>query len=523
MALRTSLLFFLGSLGLLPFSQSAPYIGRPDSIQKPLQNKDNATTTTTTTTTFSLDPNSRPLTFNYSTPYPHDYNWIGLYHASGGGPVNESFVSPSLVWTYAGLPHGSAHLDVDSLSPGDYQAYFLAKGGYKWLAHPLNISLQPPPADLYFPVRHITLHNARQFEHYSARIGGLLLGRGDAAVVTFEKIDGPSWVRVGPADGVISGVPHCFSPRNSRVIVRATADNGSTAVIHLFIPVRRVFQHLVHDLRILTYNLWFGGTQVNHYHEKQLRFILESGADIVGLQESTSDHATRLGKALGWYHWQSSKSVGILSRYPIVQEYGEITRSGGVRISFNGNRPALVNRELNFWTTHLGFNPYGPYDFCRDNMTADQVLTHEAQSGRTPQIVETLDGIQGQLDNASSVPVILTGDFNAPSHLDWIEPLREKNCGVAEFPWPTSVLPNERGLIDSFREAHPNPVTDQGITWSPISPEEPQDRIDFIYHTDSLTVVDSKQVVAGTPKPIPHQRQNEWTSDHAAVLTHFRL
>lgn len=89
---------------------------------------------------------------------------------------------------------------------------------------------------------------------------------------------------------------------------------------------------------------------MRNFHEKQVRFILESGADIVGLQETTSDHATRLGVALGWDHFQSSKSVGILSRYPIVAEYGEITRAAGVRIGLNGNMPG----ELNFWTIHTG-------------------------------------------------------------------------------------------------------------------------------------------------------------------------
>jgi endonuclease/exonuclease/phosphatase family metal-dependent hydrolase len=377
-------------------------------------------------------------------------------------------------------------------------------------------------SDLHFPVDHATLHNARQLEHYSARISGLLLGQTSAGA-SFQKLDGASWAHVS-ANGTVSGMPGILAPRRSQVVVQATADSGAGATIHLTIPVRRIHQRLVRDLRILSLNLFHGGTQVRDYHEKQLRFILDSGADVLGLQETTSDHATRLGRALGWHHWQSGKSVGVVSRYPIVEEYGEITRAGGVRINLNGARGGIIPSQLNFWTIHTGAYPYGPYGFCFDNRTAEQVLEYEERSGRVPQVKKTLAGIQGQLEDAQAVPVAFTGDFNAPSHLDWVEATREQNCGVAGFPWPTSVLMAENGLVDSFRVAHPDPVSDPGNTWSPIlEPPEPQDRIDFIYHKGALQVVDSQRLVAGKPSPMPNHAGNEWTSDHAAVLTHYQV
>lgn len=386
----------------------------------------------------------------------------------------------------------------------------------------------PPetPARLYFPVERATLRNARRAEPFSVYIGGLLLGQ-DSPAATFRKTGGDDWIEVA-SDGTVSGTPGPYAARRSQVDIRAATDRGSTS-LRLSIPVRHAGQNLVEDLHVMTYNMWHGGSQVNDYHEKQLRFILDSGADIIGLQESTRDHATRLGKALGWHHWQSSKSAGIISRYPIVEEHGEINRAGGVRIRLNGRRP---NFDVNFWSTHLGYNPYGPYDFCYDHMTFDQVMQREAQSGRTPQITELMAGIQGQIDGSAKTPVILVGDFNAPSHLDWVEGLRKKNCGVAGFPWPTSVIPTEHGFIDSFRVAHRDPVVEQGTTWSPIFPlhegdsgvPEPQDRIDFIYHTKGrLSVVDSRRIVVGEPTASPGHRDNEWTTDHAVVMTHYRL
>lgn len=121
--------------------------------------------------------------------------------------------------------------------------------------------------------------------------------------------------------------------------------------------------------------------------------------------------------------------------------------------------------------------------------------------------------------------------MNAPSHLDWVEGLREQNCGVADFDWPTSVLPTQAGLIDSYRVAHPDPVALKGTTWSPVYPfnggttgdPEPQDRIDFVYATQQLEVISSETVVIGDPQPVPNTADNEWTTDHAVVLTRFQL
>lgn len=405
-----------------------------------------------------------------------------------------------------------------------------------WVAQ-ISASAIPRPrlvkrqeSSLYFPVEEATLRNARREEEYEAYVGGLVIGPNNATA-TFKKVGGDDWVEVS-SDGNLSGTPDGSSTDTAHVEIVATDDEESSAKIQFSIPVHNAHDDLVNTLGIMNYNLWLGGTQVHNYHEKQLRFILSTDVDIIGMEEAASgsgDHTIRLGKALGWSYWQSNKSVGIISRYPIVEEYGERDGGGGVRISLNG--ASAEKRELNMWTAHPNAYPYGPYNFCFDHLSPDAVLTNETASNRTPQITELVGLMRSQIEDSESTPVVLVGDMNSPSHLDWIPALREKNCGIASFPWPVSVVPTEAGLIDSFRVVHPDPVADQGTTWSPLYPlhngtsgdPEPQDRIDFVYSTKELRVLDSEKLVVGHPKPYGEHEDNEWTSDHAAVLTHFAL
>jgi endonuclease/exonuclease/phosphatase family metal-dependent hydrolase len=382
--------------------------------------------------------------------------------------------------------------------------------------------------DISFPVEQVTLKNARIAERYEAKVAGFVLGPGNESA-SFDKVSGVDWVEVS-RDGIISGTPAGTSERVAEVTVQANSASQSTATLQIAIPVRKAEEALLEQLTVMSYNLWKGGSNINNYHEKQLSFILQTGADIIGLQESIDgDHAERLANALGYGVWATKQSASILSRYPIVERYNQTAAGLGVQINLNGDRND--KKEVNFWNAHPTAYPYGPYGFCRDGSSKQDVFDIEAESGRTNQMAEIIEAMTPQLANSENVPVLLTGDMNAPSHLDYVEGLRKKNCGIADFGWPTSVLPQQAGLIDSYRVVYPDPVAVQGTTWSPVYPfsegetgdPEPQDRIDFIYATKQLEVVQSETKVVGTPKPPPNEADNEWTSDHAAMLTRYQL
>lgn len=474
----------------------------------------------------SVSDSEPVFTFNYQTPHADSKNWIAIYHSFGGGPESQKFDSGSLTWAYAPESNGTVKVDASDLQPGlAYRAFFLAKNGYKWLASPIDI-FNPGSGTFKFITDQLTTHNAREGEPFEATLAGMLENPRDAhSRFAKGKSNGTDastngWVNVSE-DGVISGTPPTYSGNSTtKFIVEALGTDGSTTELTVAIPVVPKGESMVKELTVLSFNLWFGGTQVKNYHAKQIRFIANSGADIVGLQESTGGHAIRLAKAMGWDYWQGN-DVGIISRYPMVKQYAPVDGAGAVRIALDRNH------EINFWNCHLGYTPYGPYDFCFDHLSPEQVLKNEAKSRRTPQIINIMKQMEDHLSSSSRTPVIFTGDFNAPSHLDWTNATKKLHCGTGYFPWPTSKHPVDAGLIDSFREVHPDPLAEPGITWSPIyldnnGRDEPKDRIDFIYHK-GLKTQTSEAVVVGQPRAQPDHYNNEWPSDHAAMKTVFKV
>ncbi|MET9906933.1 HAD-IA family hydrolase [Streptomyces sp. NPDC006476] len=268
-------------------------------------------------------------------------------------------------------------------------------------------------------------------------------------------------------------------------------------------------------LRVMSWNLWHGGAKVDDHRAKQLKVVLDTEADVVGLQETAGTAARELAEALGWHHHQAGENLGIISRHPITAGHGDLEvgfyGATGARIRVDGTH------EVDVWTAHLHYTPYGPYEAAFDGLPAAELIAHEDM-----RLAQMRDALRQIAEAAGpTTPVVLTGDFNCPSHLDW-----------PQVAWPVTRAAEEAGLRDSYREAHPDPVRAPGHTWSPIharhendpAREEPQDRIDYVLHNGrGLTVTDSRTVVTGVPRAWPDIAGNDWPSDHAAVLTTFTV
>ncbi|MDX3729971.1 HAD-IA family hydrolase [Streptomyces caniscabiei] len=271
-------------------------------------------------------------------------------------------------------------------------------------------------------------------------------------------------------------------------------------------------------LRVMTWNLWCGGTKVRDHRAKQLKVITETGVDVVGLQETYGTAAQELAEALGWHHHRAGDNLGIISRHPITARLGDpdvgFYGAAGVRIRTDSGT------EVDIWTVHLDYTPYGPYEAAFDGLPASELIAHEqVRLAQLRDCLRRIDDTAPGAPGATAVPVVLVGDFNSPSHLD-----------RPDVDWPVTRAAEASGLRDSFREAHADPVREPGHTWSPVHAlhedgsgrPEPQDRIDFVLHR-GLAVLDSRTQVSGTPRPWPDVEDNDWPSDHAAVITTFAL
>jgi endonuclease/exonuclease/phosphatase family metal-dependent hydrolase len=268
-------------------------------------------------------------------------------------------------------------------------------------------------------------------------------------------------------------------------------------------------------LRVMTYNIWVGGTQGGQSLSRTVDVIQAAEADVVGLQEQGGS-GPALATALGFNYYNLGGSTAILSRYPITQGLGQ-----GVKLQLS---PAL---EAYVFDVHLTPYPYQPYDI------RDGLITTEAQAIASAQSTRSASSVLSDMSLAlaSGLPVFLTGDFNEPSHLDWTQEAATAglNFGM-KVNWPTSRSVTDAGLTDAFRQLRPDEVLDRGETWTPgypapnIAPNEVHDRIDFVYykgnnvtplsaHTLGYDANDGNTDISVQPYP----------SDHRAVVVEFDM
>ena len=174
-----------------------------------------------------------------------------------------------------------------------------------------------------------------------------------------------------------------------------------------------------------------------------------------------------------------------------------------------------------FFNDHLRPAPYQPYQLAgipygRNNpfIETEAEAIAEARRARGDEVDTLLEDMQPAID--SGLPIVLTGDFNEPSHLDWTPRAAEGGCCKLAVRWPASTQIVAAGLEDSYRAHFPDEVARPGHTWTPTpAKRDVLDRIDMIYthgaKTESAAVIgESREHADIVADPFP--------SDHRAVL-----
>lgn len=258
---------------------------------------------------------------------------------------------------------------------------------------------------------------------------------------------------------------------------------------------------------VLQINVWQEGTCVPGGFDALVDNIIESGADVVFMQEIRNyggrRFIPRLIEALAmrgvtFYGEDTTCDSGVISRFPLAQDGRKWEGCGSVqrvRINAGGHPVALYAAHLDY-TNYACYYPRG-YDgntwkkIPAPETSVEKILEMNRASGRDDTIRDFIRLSRADIDEG--IDVILAGDFNEPSHLDWTAQtasLWDHNGAV--IPWDCSTMLYEGGFEDSFRVVHPDPVSSPGftfpsdnsdcnpmkLTWASESDE--RDRIDFI-------------------------------------------
>lgn len=263
------------------------------------------------------------------------------------------------------------------------------------------------------------------------------------------------------------------------------------------------------DWRALTWNIWHGGREdsATEGPQRVIDVVRASQADIIAVQESYGSGEI-LAKGLGFHLHQRGKNVSILSRYPIKEDLSVFEEFKCVG--------ALIERPngecLAFFSIWLPYQDDIWLEKSRDALDSSKLLA--ACKPSAEDLLKLRQAIEKRLAHLqyAGIPVIVAGDFNSMSHLDYTSVWRDQHRQVIE--WPTSRVLMDAGFRDAYRETNPHVQRVKDRTWSPRFPTQEQDRIDFIYYRGNRLQCISSQVIDHHVVKFP--------SDHAAVLAVFR-
>lgn len=270
-------------------------------------------------------------------------------------------------------------------------------------------------------------------------------------------------------------------------------------------------------IKVLQWNIWHGGVHLgNDGVSRIIDLIKATHADIITMQEAYGSQR-RIADSLRYFMHTASPTdnLALFSRYPItvVPTSYKTFNSNPVKVTLSGGRQLIVN---GCWLRYASDPEY---------------TSIYPDTGLDPQLWVSADSALGLADMQNiiekdtrpylknkDIPVIIGGDFNSCSHLDWTKAAAPLHFGYGPVAFPVSRYLLSEGYKDSFREIDPDPVAHPEGTWAVIYEQSQYCRIDFLYYKGEGIKAVASKIVRTAP-----EIDDVWASDHAAVLTTFEL
>lgn len=292
--------------------------------------------------------------------------------------------------------------------------------------------------------------------------------------------------------------------------------------------------------------------------------IVRLRPDFVTFSEVRNYHGTRFCnritdslRARGETYWSFySYDSGLLSRHPITDSTVVFPENGD-----HGSIYRLVSEvgghQIAVYTAHLDYLNDAYYNVRGYDgstweeipvpQTVLEVLEVNDASQRDDAIREFI--AHARRDIGEGRIVVLGGDFNEPSHLDWTRGTKDlyDHNGLI-IPWTVPLLLDNAGFVDAYREVFPDVLACPGftfpadnpdvpvsrLTWAPRSDE--RERIDYVFYYPHPAISLTDAVIFGPKGSIcKSQRIQEtssdpfleplgvWPTDHKGVLVTFAL
>ncbi|MDR2762677.1 MAG: metallophosphoesterase [Planctomycetaceae bacterium] len=322
------------------------------------------------------------------------------------------------------------------------------------------------------------------------------------------------------------------------------------------------------SLSVLQINVWISTSIVPKGTQMLINLIDNLNPDIVLLCELDNGKLIKnlvnelKNRKKNYYQDNQNIQTGILSKFPLQKSSILTTTNEPYSTQINKHRAVTKSyitvgeKKITIYSAHLDWEKYAPrlprgYDLSKKIekpiIDADQITIVNRESLRHETIKKILPDIKKEI--AKGQFVILGGDFNEPSHLDWKEntkTIHEHNGAVVN--WDVSIMLENSGLIDAYRQRYPNAITHPGFTWSSANPvaevkgfslkdADERDRIDFIYYSPQTGIELTSANIVGPAASVLHgkitddketdslltQPADQWFSDHKGNLTTFHF
>lgn len=321
------------------------------------------------------------------------------------------------------------------------------------------------------------------------------------------------------------------------------------------------------ELRVLQLNIWQEGTSVPDGYAALVDEIAYADADFVMLSEVRNYRDTRFcdriveslrtkGKT---YYSFKSKDSGLLSRFPISDSVTIFPEKDDHGSMYKLVATLPEGQKVSVYTTHLDYRNCAYYrvrgydgstwaELPEPDTDLASILADNVASQRDDAI--RLFIADAARDVAAGHLILLGGDFNEPSHLDWTEATKDSadHRGMV-VPWTVTTLLDGAGYADAYRVKYPDPVTHPGYTypadcpgaemrqllWAPKADE--RERIDFIFYRPDKrlklkevtvfgprgSVQRGRRMVESSQDPFLLPSTANWPTDHKGVLATFRV